>query len=112
MSDDSIMTVDHHGVRIWHNRAGQIHRDGAPAIEHDNGRQEWWQKGRAHREDGPALIRANGRCEYWLEGEQLTEEEFRLKRGEILAGAFEASAQKPVTAAPRAVFKAKGKPQP
>jgi|HubBroStandDraft_2_1064218.scaffolds.fasta_scaffold119954_3 hypothetical protein len=47
---------------------GQLHRDGAPAIDRAD-EQEWYVNGKLHREDGPArLIRKNLCAEWWIAG--------------------------------------------
>ena len=57
--------------RIWTTPSGNLHRDNAPAVIHNDGTKEWWQKGSPHREDGPAIEYADGRKEYWQKGYHL-----------------------------------------
>ena len=59
--------------RDWRGRAEDIgmHRLQGPAVEHDDGSKEWYQKGLLHRLDGPAkemteeLAEDENRCEYY-----------------------------------------------
>lgn len=53
---ETMSTLDTgNGDRIWKNEAGQLHREGGPAIEWANGIKEWWIHGKPHRADGPAV---------------------------------------------------------
>jgi len=58
--------------RIIYYKDGKLHReDGSPtvngpAVEHANGRKEWWINGKIHREDGPAIEFANGHKEWYI----------------------------------------------
>jgi hypothetical protein len=56
---------------------GQRHRDGGlPAIEHIDGRKEWFVKGERHRDDGlPAIEKANGDKSWFLRGKEVYEDE-------------------------------------
>ena len=63
--------VDERGTRWYYNSAGQLHREGGPAIEHTNGAKfwYWYQNGLRHRTDGPAVEYADGTknwCRYGL----------------------------------------------
>ena len=58
--------VDVFGTRRYYNTAGQLHRDGGPAVEYNGGHKEWYQNGRAHRTDGPAIISERG-DKYWYQ---------------------------------------------
>ena len=91
--------VDERGTRWYCNSAGQLHREGGPAveyvdgpvewhqnghlhkidgpaIEYPNGNKEWWQNGQRHRTDGPAITRADGSKAWCINGKRLTEDEF------------------------------------
>lgn len=52
--------VDRHGTRYYHNAAGQLHREGGPAIEYKDGSKSWYRNGELHREDGPAIDHVDG----------------------------------------------------
>ena len=58
--------VDVFGTRRCYNKAGQLHREGGPAVEYNGGHKEWWQNGQRHRIDGPAVERTNG-AKYWYQ---------------------------------------------
>lgn len=49
---------------------GKVHRsDGGPAIKDHEGTLEWWENGNLHREgDLPAIVHQSGSCEYWENG--------------------------------------------
>ena len=59
------MKVNKYGVKEWRLH-GELHRDGAPAIERANGDKFWYHHGALHREDGPAIERADGSKTWWL----------------------------------------------
>jgi len=42
-----------HGIRLWKNKSGFLHRDCGPAAEWPNGRKEWYLEGSYSREGGP-----------------------------------------------------------
>ena len=96
--------VDARGTRWYYNSAGQLHREGGPAIEHTNGSKFWYwyqnglrhrtdgpaveyadgtkfwyQNGVLHRTDGPAIIFEDGDKRWCINGEQLTEAEFNQR---------------------------------
>lgn len=58
------------------------HRTDGPAVEHNNGRKEWWVDDKRHRTDGPAIEYENGATEYWINNYIYLEEEFneRIKQ--------------------------------
>jgi hypothetical protein len=66
------------GSRSWWTN-GSLHRDGGPAVECADGSRLWWMDSRLHRADGPAVELANGRREWWLEGEQLSKAAWRSR---------------------------------
>ena len=45
-----------------------LHREDGPAVEHANGRKDWYLNGKLHREDGPAIEYTNGTKEWYLNG--------------------------------------------
>lgn len=55
------------GNEWWKN--GELHREGAPAVEYKNGQQEWWKGGKLHRENGPAVFITENWQEYWNNGQ-------------------------------------------
>ena len=61
--------ISEFGTRGYYNSAGQLHRDGGPAVIWCDGSKEWWQNGQLHRENGPAVERANGYKEWWSDGQ-------------------------------------------
>lgn len=54
------------GTRQWRDDDWQLHRDGAPAVEHPGGAASWWRHGRLDRADGPAVT--GDRTEWWVDG--------------------------------------------
>jgi hypothetical protein len=80
------------GNKVWRNPAWQLHREDGPAVEFENGDEEWYfygEKhrldgpacirggskiwyfhGKQHREDGPAVERVNGDKEWWVHGQR------------------------------------------
>jgi len=48
---------------------GEPHREDGPAVEYDNGDQEWYLHGLLHREDGPAITTAAGDQYYYQHGQ-------------------------------------------
>ena len=62
--------VDEHGTRWYYNSAGQLHREGGPAVEYVDGPVEWHQNGQLHRIDGPAIEYPNGNKEWWQNGQR------------------------------------------
>ena len=52
-------------------KEGKLHREDGPAIEHLNGKKEWWVNGALHREDGPAVEYPNGDKIYYLKGKEI-----------------------------------------
>ena len=70
----------------WHNSSfkswwlnGKLHREDGAAIEWHNGNKEWYLNGKRHREDGAAIEFSNGYKSWYLYGEKLTEEEFNQR---------------------------------
>lgn len=53
---------------VWTNEAGQLHREGGPAIERANGDKSWWIDDKLHREDGPAVEWTNGDKQWLVDG--------------------------------------------
>lgn len=50
-----------------------LHRTNGPAIEYDDGSQEWHYRGKLHRTDGPAVIDAvTGEVNWCINGEYIT----------------------------------------
>jgi len=68
--------VDAYGHREWWLN-GQLHREGGPAVEWENGNREWWLNGQLHREGGPACEYADGTRAWYLNDQNMTEEEHR-----------------------------------
>ena len=65
---DARREVDADGTIRWYDDAGDLHRDGGPAIERPDGTKEWLYRGQRHRDDGPAVEWASGRQEWWTTG--------------------------------------------
>ena len=53
---------------IYFNHKGEMHREGGPAVVHDNGTKEWYLNGLQHRKDGPAVEYSTGSKVWWLNG--------------------------------------------
>ena len=62
--------IDKHGNKYWYLN-GKRHREGGPAIEHQNGDKLWYLKDKLHREDGPAFECADGYKEWYLNDEEV-----------------------------------------
>ena len=62
--NDSKMTIDKDGNKIWRNKAGRLHRISGPAVEYPDGTKYWYQNNKMHRDDGPAIEQAGGN-KYW-----------------------------------------------
>jgi hypothetical protein len=126
-TNDSTMTVDDLGNKVWKNAQGQHHRldgpayegaDGSkswwinnkrhrldgPAEEWPNGTKLWWINDRLHRLDGPAVEYADGTKSWWIEGENYTEKAFN-KHPAVLE--FQRSRQAELEATEKAEAEAK-----
>lgn len=72
-------------VTLYWYKHGEIHRDGAPAIETSIGSEEWYQNGQRHREDGLALIGRSGAGFWYLEDQQYrSKEDFQAAKQALL----------------------------
>jgi len=72
--DESTMTVESDGDKLWRNSAGQLHREDGPAIIYPDGYQGWYHDGKLHREDGPAVTEPDG-SQYWYQNDRLHRED-------------------------------------
>jgi hypothetical protein len=54
----------------WLNKKGKLHRLDGPAIETDDGSQEWYVNGKLHRVGAPAAVTASGN-KYWYINDRL-----------------------------------------
>lgn len=59
-----------------YNEKGELHCEGAPAVEWADGRKEWHVNGKMHREDGAALILPDGGERFYINDIKLTKAEF------------------------------------
>jgi len=64
------------GKKAWHNKNGELHRIGGPAIEYLDGSAFYYVNGLLHNEEGPAIKYASGSEFYYIKGVQIAEEEF------------------------------------
>ena len=64
------------GTRIYHNSAGQVHREEGPAVEWTDGTKMWRYNDMLHRTDGPAVEYTNGTKFWFLYDAQYTESEY------------------------------------
>ena len=62
--------VDTDGTVRWFDAAGDLHRDGGPAIERADGTREWYQHGQLHRDGGPAIEYSDGTREWYQRGQR------------------------------------------
>ena len=62
--------IDDEGDRYWFNESSLAHREGRPAIEYEDGGEEWWEHGKRSRISGPAVDYASGYREWWVNGIQ------------------------------------------
>jgi hypothetical protein len=60
MDDESQLSVNRYGTKLWENKLGEYHHINGPAIEYISGSNEWYLRGRRHRIDGPAASLSNG----------------------------------------------------
>lgn len=56
------------GFTYWVDKDGKAHREGKPAVVHDNGGEEWYRHGEMHRIGGPAVSWGNGTEEWYQDG--------------------------------------------
>ena len=63
------------GTKEWY-KNGLFHREDGPAIEYKDGDKHWFKNGNLHREDGPAIEFSNGNKSWWFEGKKLSKAEF------------------------------------
>jgi hypothetical protein len=68
-NDDQPTQINDVGNKFWRNAAGQLHRDGGPAVIFANGDRYWYQNDNLHRERAPAIECADGTVDYWVNGE-------------------------------------------
>jgi hypothetical protein len=61
-------SIERSGTQRWRFPDGRHHREGGPAIIHQDGSTEWYQNGKIHREDGPAVEWADGTKKWFLNG--------------------------------------------
>ena len=66
----STMTVDAEGNKVWRLPNGKLHREDGPAVEYANGDKQWWVNGERHRVDRPAAEWANGTKSWWVNGKR------------------------------------------
>ena len=66
--EESTLTINEHGDKVWRNKEGNWHRIGGPAIEYSNGTKYWFDNGKQHRIDGPAVEWSSGRKEWRKNG--------------------------------------------
>ena len=66
----STMTVDAEGNKVWSLPNGKLHREDGPAVELANGDKVWWVNGKRHREDGPAIEYADGTKSWNVNGKR------------------------------------------
>jgi len=59
---------------------GEPHRVDGPAIEWASGYKSWNLNGKLHRVDGPAIECPGGMKEWYLNGQRITEEEFNQRQ--------------------------------
>lgn len=60
------------GRKEWYVN-GKLHRVGGPAVQKPEGAVEWWQHGRLHRLDGPAVEDADGTLLWYADGKRYNE---------------------------------------
>jgi len=66
MDNESTLTIDSYGNKIWKNKEGELHRLDGPAIEFFDGGKEWYQNGELHKLDGPAIIYPDGYMSWYI----------------------------------------------
>ena len=64
------------GDRCWY-IDGELHREGAPAIENRDGSYMWYHHGRKHRLNGPAVRTSKGQLQWWVDGKRTTEKQVK-----------------------------------
>ena len=73
--NNPMCNIDSNGTKWWYLN-DKLHREGGPAIEHEDGTKAWYLNGKLHREDGPAIEYAYGTKWWYLNDRELTEHEF------------------------------------
>ena len=66
--NESLCFISKHGIKIWKNSLGQLHRLDGPAIEYPCGENHWYINGKRHRINGPAIEYADGAKEWYVNG--------------------------------------------
>jgi len=66
MTEQSTMSINIHGDKIWKRPDGTYHCEDGPTIVRSNGTKEWFINGRRHREDGPAIEWNDGGKQWWM----------------------------------------------
>ena len=69
MEDYTKSIIDEYGNINFYNSKGQLHRNGAAAIEYSSGTKEWYLNGKCHRVNGPAVEYHNGAKEWCVYGQ-------------------------------------------
>jgi hypothetical protein len=75
----SVMTFRPDGLIEWRNKEGKFHREDGPLGK------IWYRNGKRHREDGPAVEHADGKKEWYRQGKELIAAEFAAIREKELA---------------------------
>jgi hypothetical protein len=67
---DKPTKIDKYGIKLWKNKAGQLHRlNDKPAIEYNGGSKQWYINGLLHREnDKPAVEFSDGGKAWYING--------------------------------------------
>jgi hypothetical protein len=66
-----IVKINRKGTELWHNKNGQLHREGdKPAVIYSNGDKCWCKNGKLHRENNPAVVYYDGGEAWYLNGQQ------------------------------------------
>ena len=73
--EESTLTINEHGDKVWRNKEGNWHRIGGPAIEYSNGTKYWFDNGKQHRIDGPAVEYSDGDKSWYLRGKYFESKE-------------------------------------
>ena len=73
--EESTLTINEHGDKVWRNKKGKLHRIDGPAIEYSSGTKYWFDNGKQHRIDGPAVEWGSGRRDWYLRGKYFESKE-------------------------------------
>lgn len=77
VDEDLFVRLEYASLRYYMDDSCQkLHRTEGPAVIHNNGTVEYWNRGQLHRVEGPAIETKMGSEVYYLFGRRLTHEKW------------------------------------